>query len=187
MSAATSGELGGRALEEWKSAYAMVEAYLEALRIRNRLLRGQLVTRVLDRAVARAESEPSRSTVAIAGEEMDRLVTEWFAAVLDAPVDSGRVLLSTRGRLALLLADMPGTWQDQFLRPGPWPDEFVRAMRESFLRAGPDFQFSQMSPRAIDLGPMAALSELANLPYFRMLMSWLGFALFLVLIFRMTH
>jgi hypothetical protein len=30
-------------------------------------------------------------------------------------------MLSTRGRLALLLADMPGKWQDQFLRPGPWP------------------------------------------------------------------
>jgi hypothetical protein len=187
MNGEGTGVLAGRALEEWNSAFAMVEAYLEALRVRNRLLRGQLVGCVLDRAMARAKLEPSRSTTRLAGEELDRFVTEWFAAVLDEPVDSGNVLLSTRGRLALLLADMPGKWQDQFLRPGPWPEDFVRAMRESFLHAGPDFQFSQMSPRPIDLGPMAALTELGNLPYFRMVMSWLGFALLLVLLFRMTH
>jgi hypothetical protein len=179
--------IAGRILEDWNSAYAMVEAYLEALQVRNRLLRGQLVTKVLDRARMRAESEPAVSTMALAGEELDRLVTEWFAGVLDRSVGVADALLSTRGRLALLLADMPGKWQDQFLRPGPWPDEFVRSMRESYLRAGPDFQFSQMAPRPIDLGPMATLTHLGNLPYFRMIVAWLGFALLLVVIFRMTH
>ena len=43
------------------------------------------------------------------------------------PRPAPNTLLSTRGRLALLLADMPGRWQDQFLRPGPWPEEFVNA------------------------------------------------------------
>lgn len=181
------GVIAGRTLEDWNSAYAVVERYLEALHVRNRLLRGQLVSRVLDRAMQRAVAEPQQSTVALACEELDRLVTEWFAAVLNEPLDPGNTLLSSRGRLALLLADMPGKWQDQFLRPEPWPEEFVRAMRESFFRAGPDFQFSQMNPRPIDLGPIATLTSLSNVPYFRMVIAWLGFGLLLVIVFRLTH
>ncbi len=66
--------------------------------------------------------------------------------------------------MALLLADMPGRWQDQFLRPGPWPDEFVLAMRDGYLRAGPDFQLAKMTPRPLDLGPIATLTHLSRLP-----------------------
>jgi hypothetical protein len=185
--AARPGLLAGRPLDDWNSAYVVVETYLEALRVRNRLLRGQLVGRVLDRAMQHAEAEPERPAVALACEELDRFVTEWFAAVLDEPIAPGDTLLSTRGRLALLLADMPGKWQDQFLRPDPWPEEFVRAMRETFPRAGPDFHFSQMNPRPIDLGPITTLAGLGNVPYFRMLIAWLGFALLVVILFRMTH
>src|ERR1700743_2057196 len=111
---------------------------------------------------------------------MHRLVTEWFAGVLAAPLDSGHVLLSTRGRMALLLADMPGKWQDQFLRPGPWPQEFVDAMRESFFRAGPDFQLSKMTPRPLDLGPITTLTKFGKLPSVRIGLAWMSFALLLI-------
>lgn len=185
--AAQPGLIAGRPLDDWNAAYAVVERYLEELRMRNRLLRGQLVSQILDRAMQRAETEPQASTVALACEELDHFVTEWFAAVLNEPLDPADTLLSSRGRLALLLADMPGKWQDQFLRPAPWPEEFVRAMRESFFRAGPDFQFSQMTPRPIDLGAITTLTKLSNIPYFRMLIAWLGFGLLLVIVFRMTH
>ena len=99
----------------------------------------------------------------------------------------GDPLLSARGRLALLLADMPGRWQDQLLSPGPWPEEFLRAMRETYLHAGPDFQMSQMTPRPIDLGPITALTNLGNFPYFRVLLLWIAFAALLVVVFQMTH
>jgi hypothetical protein len=96
-------------------------------------------------------------------------------------------MLSTRGRLALLLADMPGKWQDQFLRPGPWPSEFVASMRESFFRAGPDFQLTKMTPRPLDLGPITTLTNFGKLPYVRMALAWGFFALLLVLVFWLTH
>ena len=92
-------------------------------------------------------------------------------------------MLSTRGRLALLLADMPGKWQEQFLRPGPWPQEFIGAMRETYFRAGPDFQLSKMAPRSLDLGPITALTNLGRLPYFKMTLVWTLFALLLVVVF----
>jgi hypothetical protein len=182
-----SGRLAGRPLEEWNAAYVKVENYFHALRIRNKALLGQLVLRVLDRAMRRAPAEPERSATQIAAEEMDHLVTEWFAEVLQTPPTRDGQTLSTRGRLALLLADMPGKWQEQFLRPGPWPEAFTTAMREAYLRAGPDFQLSKMTPRPLDLGPITTLSNLGKLPYVRMALAWSGFALLLIVVFWLTH
>jgi hypothetical protein len=182
-----SGQLAGRALEEWNAAYVKVESYFHALRIRNKALLGQLVLRVLDRAMRRAPVEPDRSATQLAAEEMDRLVTEWFAEVLQSPPTKADQTLSTRGRLALLLADMPGKWQEQFLRPGPWPEAFTTAMREAYLRAGPDFQLSKMTPRPLDLGPITTLSNLGKLPFVRMALAWSGFALLLIVVFWLTH
>jgi hypothetical protein len=96
-------------------------------------------------------------------------------------------MLSTRGRLALLLADKPGRWQEQFLRPGPWPKEFISAMRETYLRAGPDFQLSKMTPRPFDLGPITTLQKIGKFPYVRMLTAWAFWGLLLVFVFWLTH
>jgi hypothetical protein len=182
-----SGQLAGRPLEEWNAAYAKVENYFHALRIRNKVLLGDLVLRVLERAQRRAPAELDRSATQLAAEEMDRIVTEWFSEVLQSPPTKSDNTLSTRGRLALLLADMPGKWQEQFLRPGPWPEEFTNARRETFLRAGPDFQISKMTPRPLDLGPITTLTNLGRFPYFRMALVWTLFALLLVGIFILTH
>lgn len=181
------GQLAGRTLEEWNSAYAKVESYFHALRIRNKVLLGQLVIHVVERAMRRAPDEPQRSATEIAAEEMDKLVTEWFSQVLQEKPTNVDQQLSTRGRMALLLADMPGKWQDQFLRPAPWPEEFVTAMRETYLRAGPDFQLSKMTPRPLDLGPIATLGNFSHLPYFKMIMVWVLFWITLVVIFVLTH
>lgn len=178
------GRLAGRSLDEWNAAYTKVECYFRALGLRNKLLLGELVRRVLDRAMERAVREPGLSCLQLATEEMDRVVTDWFTEVLAAPVGQ---MLSERGRLGLLLADMPGKWQEQFLKPPPWPDDFARAMRESLVRAGPDFQLSQMTPRPIDLGPITALTNLGNFGFFRSLLLWMAFGYLLVMLFRATH
>jgi hypothetical protein len=183
----SSGHLAGRPLEEWNAAYEKVENYFHALRVRNKVLLGQLVLRVLERAMRRAPTAPNRSATQLAAEEMDRIVIEWYAEVLQAPPTNADQLLSTRGRLALLLADMPGKWQDQFLRPGPWPEEFTSAMRETYLRAGPDFQLSKMTARPFDLGPITTLTNLGRIPYLKMALSWTLFALLLIIIFILTH
>jgi hypothetical protein len=181
------GSIAGRSLEEWNSAYAKVESYFHALRVRNKVLLGRLVIHVLNRAMRRAAHEPQRSATELAAEEMDHVVTEWFAQLLQEPPTGTDQMLSTRGRMALLLADMPGIWQDQFLRPGPWPDEFVKGMREMYLRAGPDFQLSKMAPRQLDLGPISTLTKFSRIPYVKMATIWIIFALLLVAVFLFTH
>lgn len=181
------GRMAGRSLEEWNAAYAKVESYFHALRVRNRVLLGRLVIHVLKRAMRRAPHEPERTATELSAEEMDRVVTEWFAEVLQEPPTGTDQMLSTRGRLALLLADMPGKWQDQFLRPGPWPKDFVTAMRQAYLHAGPDFQLSQMTPRPLHLGPITTLSKISRLPYMKMLLIWILFWSTLAIIFVLTH
>jgi hypothetical protein len=181
------GRLVGRPLDEWNAAYAKVESYFHALRVRNKVLLGRLVIHVLKRATLRAPKEPQRSITEIAAEEMDLVVTEWFGQVLQESPAGTDHMLSTRGRLALLIVDMPGKWQDQFLRPGPWPEEFVKAMRDAYLRAGPDFQLSKMAPRPLDLGPIATLTTLGRLSYGKMMFVWLAIALILVAVFVFTH
>jgi hypothetical protein len=181
------GRIAGRSLEEWNAAYSKVETYFHALRIRNKVLLGRMVIHVLKRAMRRAPQEPQRSATELAAEEMDHVVTEWFAQVLQEPPTGTDQMLSTRGRLALLLADMPGRWQDQFLRPGPWPEEFVMAMRNTYLHAGPDFQLSQMTPRPLHLGPITVLANFTRLPAARMAFVWVTFAVLLVLVFLFTH
>jgi len=181
------GRIAGRSLEEWNSAYAKVEGYFHALRVRNRVLLGRLVLQVLNRAMWRAPNEPQRSATELAAEEMDHLVTDWFGQVLQEVPTGTDNMLSTRGRLALLLADMPDKWQDQFLRPGPWPDKFMKSMREMYLRAGPDFQLSQMVPRQLDLGPITTLTNFSRLPYVKMAAVWVLFALALAAFFLLIH
>jgi hypothetical protein len=181
------GNIAGRPLDEWNAAYAKVESYFHALRIRNKALVGRLVILVLKRAMRRAPQETQRSATEIAAEEMDAVVTDWFAQVLqESPVGTNH-MLSTRGRLALLLVDMPGKWQEQFLHPPPWPEEFIKAMREAYLRAGPDFQLSKMAPRPLDLGPIATLSNLSMLPFRKMIFVWGALILVFVGLFFLTH
>ncbi len=180
------GRIAGRPLEDWNAAYAKVESYFHALRLRNKVLLNRVVIHVLKRAMHRAPNEPHRHATELAAEEMDAVVTEWFAQVLQENPSGTDQMLSTRGRLALLIADMPGKWQEQFLRPGPWPEEFVNAMRDAYLRAGPDFQLAKMAPRPLDLGPVAALTNF-RFPFKKWAFIWIVCGLLLIALFIWTH
>jgi hypothetical protein len=141
--------LGEAELAEWEEAYAAVEAYFQALRLRNRLLVAELVHSILCRASSRRSQEPDKPARVLAMEEALAEVAEWTQDVLDVPLENRR--LAARGRLALLLAGMPNQWQGVFLTPPPWPDAFVEAMRTSYLAAGPRFAALTMVPKPLEL------------------------------------
>lgn len=141
-------------LAEWEEAYAAVEAYLQALRLRNRLLVAELVRGILWRASARRADEPEKSARVLAMEEALSEVAEWTQDVLDVPLENRR--LAARGRLALLLAGMPDKWQGVFLTPKPWPPAFVQAMSKSYLAAGPRFQELTMVPKPLELNAIGS-------------------------------
>ena len=98
--------------------------------------------------------EPEKPARLLAMEEALSEVAEWTQDVLDVPLENRR--LATRGRLALLLADMPGKWQGVFLTPAPWPPEFVEAMKKSYLAAGPRFAALTMIPKPLELNAIGS-------------------------------
>lgn len=143
-----------RELIEWEEAYTAVEAYLQALRLRNRLLVAELVRAVLWRASSRHAREPETAPRVLAMEEVLTEVAEWTQDVLDVPLEHRR--LAARGRLALLLVGMPDQWQGVFLTPAPWPPTFVEAMKKSYLAAGPRFQSLTMIPKPLELNALGS-------------------------------
>jgi hypothetical protein len=136
-------------LVEWEEAYTAVEAYLQALRLRNRLLVADLVGSILRRASERRVNEPDKPVRILAMEEALTEIANWTQDVLDVPLENRR--LAARGRLALLLAGMSDKWQSVFLTPPPWPKAFVEAMKKSYLAAGPQFAELTMVPKPLEL------------------------------------
>lgn len=141
-------------LQEWEEAYAAVEAYFQALRLRNRLLVAELVRGILWRASARRAQEPKKPARLLAMEEALTEVADWTQDLLDVPLENRR--LAARGRLALLLAGMPDKWQGVFLTPRPWPPAFVDAMRKSYLAAGPQFASLTMVPKPLEFNAIGS-------------------------------
>ena len=136
-------------LEEWEEAYAAVEAYFQALRIKNRLLVAELVRKVLWRASERRAKAPKCSARELAVEEALAEIAAWTQTVLDEPLEHSR--MAARGRLALLLTGMPDKWQSVFLTPPPWPPAFVEAMRSAYLASAPNFAGLPMVARPLEL------------------------------------
>jgi len=145
----TLNPLNEAELNEWEEAYAAVEAYFQALRLRNRLLVAELVRRVLWRASSRKVNEPDKPARVLAMEETLAEISAWTQDVLAEPLENSR--LAARGRLALLLTGMPDQWQSVFLTPPPWPAAFVAAMRSSYLAAGPNFAGLPMVAKPLEL------------------------------------
>jgi hypothetical protein len=141
-------------LTAWEEAYTAVEAYLLAFRLRNRLIVAEMVRRILFRAAARHALEPECSPQVLAVSEAMEEVATWTSQVLGQPLEHGR--LAVRGRLALLLANMPGRWQAVFLAPPPWPPEFIAHMRESYLEAAPRFAGMTMVERPLELNVLGS-------------------------------
>lgn len=177
-------------LVAWEEAYAAVEAYLLALRIRNRLLVAELVRRILFRAAEHHAANPASRPQELAISEALDEVSSWTSQVLGQPLEHGR--LAARGRLALLLANMPGRWQSVFLTPPPWPDAFIEQMRQSYLESAPNFAELTMVARPLELnaiGSGAAVwyETMGRLPILRRMVVWtlatgLGFALWFFLL-----
>ena len=143
--------------DAWEEAYAMVEGYYSALRIRNRLLLSRIIALILRRAARRLPNEPQRKPAELAMQEALTVVADWFQRVLAMELPDQR--LAARGRLALLIADMPGRWQRWFLRDSDWPEEFVAKMRSSYLAAGPAFQNRTMTPQKLHLPAVVTVAN----------------------------
>jgi len=177
--------------EEWNRAYVRIEDYLRAHRIHYRLHQPRLIRAILGRAAERHAADPSQDPTVLAAEEIERLMDDWFADVLDER-GQPHARIAVDGRVALLLCDGPRRWPAAFLDGGNVPPEFVQAMRVSSIRAGPDLEVSRMVARPIDFGPISeaaeeTLEQFEKWPLLRALLLWLLFAAGLAVVFYATR
>lgn len=190
--------VGGSAPEPvgpaWDEAFLRVESYLRAHQIESRIVLNRLVVEIVRaaRAVSDSPAGAGLDPVALAMREAERRTTEWFARVLGDAADPDDERLGTRGRIALVMADVPARWPQHFLASAPPPFELVEAMRAAYLEAGPELELTRMVPRPLDFGPIANVADeawktFARWPILRALFGWALFIGLLAALWFATH
>jgi hypothetical protein len=174
----------------WDEAFLRVESYFRAHQIESRLLLNRLVMEVI--LAARAAATPGADPVALAMREAERRTNSWFARVLGDAADPDDERLGTRGRIALVLCDVPARWPQHFLADGPPPSELIEAMRAAYIEAGPEIEITSMFPRPMDFGPIANVADeawktFARWPLLRAALGWLFFLGLLAAAWFFTH
>lgn len=142
----------------WDETGRRVAAYLQACRVADPALRQRLVGLVITRAAARHAQQPELAPVELVTEEIQRLVEEWTTRFIRPSADESARMRFAHARSATLLADLPHRWPGGFLSPEEPPGKFGRDFRDTYLEAGPELDFSTMTPRPIDLGPVSSLA-----------------------------
>lgn len=174
----------------WDEAFLRVESYFRAHQIESRILLNRLVMEVI--MAARAAALPSADPVALAMREAERRTNAWFARVLGDAADPDDERLGTRGRIALVLCDVPARWPQHFLADAPPPPELIEAMRAAYIEAGPEIEITSMFPRPMDFGPIANVADeawktFARWPLLRAALGWLLFLGLLAAAWFFTH
>jgi len=128
----------------WDEAFLRVESYLRAHHLESRVLLNQIATDTIRAARDRVRTDPAEEPVAAAMQVMHERMGEWFARAGRAG-DWSEERVRAAGRLALVLADLPGRWADCFLSAGPVPWPLVQALEAGVLQPGPELRSSKMS------------------------------------------
>lgn len=141
----------------WDEAFLRVESYLRAHRIESRVLLNQRAAEIIASARVLAQENPDAPPVTLAMQVAHARIGEWLARAAGTnDWADGRV--RARGRLALLLADVPRRCPEQFLT-GPIPEDVRVAMVSVELEAGPEVRLSRMPNAPLEFPLAAAVEE----------------------------
>ena len=182
------GQLAGRPLDEWNAAYAKVESYFHALRVRNKILLNRLVRiHVLKRAMRRGtpRTRPFRFRIGGGGNGpcRHRMVRGRIAAARHwhrPDAFHARTARATPGRHARQVAG-PVSAARAVAAGVP------RRHAQNLSSSRPGFStFQNATARPLDLGPITTLTNFSSrLPFYRKMMvfTWVLFGIILVMIF----
>ena len=137
--------------QAWDEALSRVEGYLRAHHLESRWLLTQLAATIIAEARAGAPRRAAEEPVAIAMRVTHARIGAWLARAGD---ESGWAHERDRahGRLALVIANLPGRWSDYFLSAEPVPRELAAAMASFQFQPGPELRFSNMPPAPLEFG-----------------------------------
>ncbi len=179
---------------EWDEAFLRVESYLRAHQIESRLVLNRLALEIVREARVASATPAGAGVVPVelAMREAERRTGAWFARVLGDAAELDDERAGARGRIALVMADVPARWPQHFLAETPPPPELVEAMRTAYIEAGPELELTRMVPRPIDFGPIANVADeawktFARWPVLRAVFGWAFFVGLLAAAWFATH
>jgi hypothetical protein len=135
----------------WDEAFLRVESYLRAHQLESRVLLNQLAGDIIREARERACADPAEEPVVVAMHVTNARIGAWFARTGNAG-DWADERVRERGRLALVLTNLPRRWADCFLSAGPVPPELAAALASGHLQPGPELHSSKMSAERLEFG-----------------------------------
>jgi hypothetical protein len=132
----------------WDEAFLRVESYLRAHHLTGRVLLNEVVADIIREARERNAGE---APVTTAMRITHLRIGAWFASVGNAG-DWSDVRVRLQGRLALVLADVPGRWSSFFLSSEAVPPEMAAALAHGVLVPGPELRLSSMPAAPLEFG-----------------------------------
>jgi hypothetical protein len=140
----------GAAELAWDEAFLRVQSYLRAYGLESPVLLSQATNSLIEEARSKAvpgQTEP----VELAMEVTYARISSWLAQV-GYPVDSANTQVCVQGRLALIVADLPGRWAHHFLSPDPVPANLSTAMASFRILPRPEKRLTGMAPEPLEFG-----------------------------------
>lgn len=135
----------------WDEAFLRVESYLRAYGLESRVLLNQITSAIIAQAQAAARGEPDETPVGLAMEVTQRRIGEWLSQS-GPQIDWTNERNRAQGRLALIMADLPGRWPNHFLSADPLPADLAGAILSSQILPAPGMRVSNMAPEPLEFG-----------------------------------
>ena len=136
---------------EWDEAFSRVESYLRAHQVESRVLLNQLATEILADARTLALEHPDERPVTLAMQITHARIGEWLVHALGEG-DWADEHFRARGRLAVLMADVPRRCPEQFLSHERLPNDVERGLASAQLRPGPEVKLARMPSWLVLIG-----------------------------------
>jgi hypothetical protein len=135
----------------WDEAFLRVESYLRAHHLESRVRLNQITTEIIHEAHQQSLANPDAEPVAVAMRCTHARIGAWFShAGHNGDWSDERV--RARGRLALVLKELPGRAANCFLSNDPGPSELPAVIASAVLRPGPELHLSNMPPAPLEFG-----------------------------------
>lgn len=142
---------------EWDEAFLRVESYLRAHQIESRMLLTRLTGDIIADAQVLAAQIPHEAPVTVAMRLAHARIGEWMQRAMgEGSWDDER--FRARGRLALLMSELPERCPQNFLGTDPLPDDVRSRITAAQLVAGPEMRPLTMPPAMLEF-PLVEMAE----------------------------
>lgn len=175
---------------EWDDAFLRVESYLRAHQIESRVLLNYLTTDILTAARGLAVEHPAEAPVTLAINVTHARIGQWMVDALGEG-DWADERFRARGRLALLMAEIPQRCPEKFLAHEELPAEIRAQLLAARLYPGPELRLASMPPSLLEFPLGEAVEEkwttFSSSTFLRASMSWLVIASLCGVAWLATH